>query len=195
MSYMRDGDRRTRGVGAVAAADNVSGARRRRQADIHHVTRQRDRAMADIAQGALGRVPMGPGGVVRISEPTDTTYNPPRAISPPTIVSRPPMYNPPAVSPPPTIPPPPPPAGTLPPPLPYPGPVVSPPPPSSGGDMTGGSSGSGVTLGPGKMPPISIDPTQPLPDVPDAADHTARNLAIAGGVALAAYLVFFRGKS
>lgn len=56
MSYTRDSDRATRGVGAIAAADMVSYARGQRRAQVGRETQRRDRAMAAIAQGALGGV-------------------------------------------------------------------------------------------------------------------------------------------
>lgn len=65
--------------------------------------------------------------------------------------------------------------------------------------VTAGGGGSGVSMGakgPGLVltaPPISI------PGLPDltpttTVDHTMRNVAIVGGAALAAYLLFFRGN-
>lgn len=56
MSYERDTDKRTRGAGAIAAVDMVSAARHRRRVDVGRRTRQRDRAMAAITNGALGAI-------------------------------------------------------------------------------------------------------------------------------------------
>jgi len=189
MSYTRDGDRRTRGVGAIAAADNVSRARRLRQSQVHQTTRNRDRAMAAIAQGALGRFASGPIPSIRdghpvISPPATTTAPPPMYVPPPPAGTAPPV----ATVPPPiavvTTPP-----GKIP-------PIYKPPAPVVIGPSGGGSSGSGVTLGPRPtLPPIPDTPAPDLPDAPDTAgDHTARNLMIAGGVALGLYFLFRRSS-
>ncbi len=81
--------------------------------------------------------------------------------------------------------------------------VPSTPPTSSGGGGSGGGSGGGggggggssgggaATSGP------AVEPLPPLPDAPAeeaSADHTTRNLLIAGGAAIAAYLLFIRGR-
>jgi hypothetical protein len=112
---------------------------------------------------------------------------------PPPVATAPPLYIPPPTSAPPP--------GTLPPPIavvmPPPGkvpPVIAPPPSPVTGSSGSGSSGSGVVLGPqGQIIPI-VDTTVDLPDAPDApgADHTVRNLAIAGGIAVGLYLMFRR---
>lgn len=200
MSYMRDSDRRTRGVGAIAATDNVSGARRMRQAQVHQATRRRDLRMSQIAQGALGLVPIGPGGPVHWNEGQDTTYNPPPV--PTKTAAPPPMYVPPppvmvatapVYLPPPSVISPP---ATIPPPVIIAPPVMMPPvsaPPASTVTVSGGD--SGVVLTTPTTTPIAITPVPDLPDIPDAVpDNTVRNLAIAGGLALAAYLYFRKGS-
>jgi len=195
MSYTRDGDRRTRGVGAIAAADNVSRARRMRQSQVNQITRNRDRTMAAIAQGALGRVAIGPGGPVIWNEGRDATQSsPPPSVPPPPPATTVYPGSGPMYIPPPSVPPPvsviPPPSSVPPVAMPPPGkiPVVISPPAGSGGGA------SGITLGPGGTPiqPIPNMPVIDIPEAPDAEDHTARNVMIAGGVALAAYLLFRR---
>lgn len=55
MSYTRDEDYMTRGVGAVATFDRVSPERHRNRVAVARATAQRDRAMAAVAGGALAR--------------------------------------------------------------------------------------------------------------------------------------------
>jgi hypothetical protein len=67
---------------------------------------------------------------------------------------------------------------------------------SSGGGGGGGGGSSGgrgaATSGPAGP---AIDPLPSMPDIPAATeDNTTRNLLIAGGAALAAYLLFIRGR-
>lgn len=56
MSYHRDKDAPTRGVGAIAAADMVSRARQVQRRQVAIATSARDRQMAAVANGALGLV-------------------------------------------------------------------------------------------------------------------------------------------
>lgn len=55
MSYMRDRDALTRGVGAIAATDG-SAARRHQRAQMARATGARDRAMSAISRGAMGAI-------------------------------------------------------------------------------------------------------------------------------------------
>jgi len=56
MSYERDRDRVTRGVGAIAALDHVMPERQRRRVEVGRRLRRRDRAMSAVSRGALGLV-------------------------------------------------------------------------------------------------------------------------------------------
>jgi hypothetical protein len=204
MSYMRDPDRATRGVRAIASADNSPG-RRALQLRRARATRARDRAMASIARGALGLVAMDPGAAgagvatgtpsgtykigftpgatyTSVTTSTDITPQPPPAY---TVSNVGPAPRPQPVDP-----------GTL---LPPPTPA----PPSSstdaGGGGGGGASNVGVAMGPAPIslpiPPIpTLDTGEPAMVAP-SSDNTMRNVLIAGGAALAAYFLFFRKRS
>ena len=194
MSYLRDTDRHTRGVGAIAAADNAGRARRVRQAIVSRRTQARDRAMSAIAQGALGRIPLR-------NEGRDTTYitpPAPAAIAQPTGGGRQGNYIPPATTtappymPPPSIPPP---IAVIPPPVDSP-PPTRPPilnvPPTLAPSGGGGSSTTGVVPGsPSGQPPIPLPEIGPLPTEPEAGGNP-RTLLLVGGLALAALWVFRR---
>ena len=200
MSYMRDPDRATRGVRAIASADN-SPRRQAHQLRRIHATQSRDRAMASIARGALGLVAMDPGaagGGVASSTPSGTykigftpgaTYTsfttstnitpqppPVYTVSGDGLVPHPQPIDPRALLPPPT-----------------------PAPPSASADAGGGGgvSNVGVAMGPASSP---IPPIPPLdigepPVTAPASDNTMRNVLIAGGAAVAAYFLFFRKRS
>lgn len=62
MSYGRDPDAATRGPGAIAALDRAGGRRARRKATAARASAQRDRAMAAISRGALGRIDLRTAG-------------------------------------------------------------------------------------------------------------------------------------
>lgn len=213
MSYIRDPDRATRGVRAIASADN-SPARQARRLRMAQATRARDRVMASIARGSLGAVIAGDsgnggggGGSRSTTRPGPTIGFTPGATytsftTSANITPTPSSYTVsgvgPAPHPQPTDP------GSIgPAPHPQPiDPVLSPPPavspPASSGSGGGGGGGSfGVAMGPpATSPPIPIIP--PLDTgIPDQAavppaDNTMRNALIAGGVAMAAYFLFFR---
>lgn len=214
MSYIRDPDRATRGVRAIASADN-SPARQARRLRMAQATRARDRVMASIARGSLGAVIAGDsgngggGGSRSTTRPGPTIGFTPGATytsftTSANITPTPPSYTVsgvgPAPRPQPTDP------GSIgPAPHPQPiDPVLSPPPavspPASSGSGGGGGGGGGsfgVAMGPpAASPPIPVIP--PLDTgIPDQAavppaDNTMRNVLIAGGAALAAYFLFFR---
>lgn len=179
MSYMRDTDRPTRGIGAIAAADHAGRARRLRQAQISQRTRQRDRVMSAIAKGALGvlhnegrdttpgpttSTVSQPGGFVSPIATAPPTMAPPAAVSPPVI-------SPPATSPPDTVV------------LPAPPPIRQMPP-----IYVGPPGGVILTVPPVPQLPMPGQPTLEEP----SADNTTRNLLLAGGAAVAVYLLFFR---
>jgi uncharacterized membrane protein YgcG len=225
MAYERDTDRRTRGAGAIAAADLSAGHRQHARVGVGRATRQRDLAMAAVANGALGAVSRDPRPSRRV--PSVIAQPRPAAGSGPAplnifgtsgalatgVVHAIPVTV--AVAP---IPPPPKPITaydpTGRPPLPVPAPLpLTPLPPipttaPSAGTTTGssaGSAGSGGTMsgGGGSVittggagAPLMLPDLDPLP-IPDAmaTDHSTRNLLIAGGVGLAAYFLFFRRKS
>ncbi len=188
MSYGRDRDRATRGVGAIAAADH-SRARRHARSMQGRATMARDRAMAAITHGALGRVPMADVAqtyvpVVNLRLPALTApigkIVPSSATTSTPIVSPPP----PPVSPPPPAPPPPP-----------ADPVLL----SGGGGASPGPMTTGVSMGPSPviaLPPMPDLPTLPdLPVAPTTPDNTLRNVILVGGAAVAAWLYFRRRAS
>lgn len=80
MSYSRDPDRATRGVGAIASVDNALPAARWRKQQVGRALLRRDRVMSAIAQGALGKVDPGatapPPGDHRGTSPSVTFTNP-----------------------------------------------------------------------------------------------------------------------
>jgi hypothetical protein len=171
MSYHRDLDLATRGVGAIAAAD-ASRARHRRRVQVGRATQRRDQVMAAIAQGALGKVATE-RSTVRRSEPVDraapVVKMPPE--TPPVMETPPILKTPPDVN---TV------IKTT--------TTETPPymlPPRQG------PTPPGVT-------PVGLPPVAPLPPMieeplPDAAeDHTIRNMVLIGGGVLLAYLLFGR---
>lgn len=225
MSYQRDRDRVTRGVGAIAAMDHAMPARARMRQRSALATHRRDRAMAKVAQGALGLVPLiatlpqssnanaSTTGWFKLPTPAapPTTANaitsgftlpvaqPPSSVRFPTPPPRPPTQ-PPVMSndqgprPIDPLPLPPAPAPTSPA-----VPVISPAPIIRTVIAGGGGGGSGVVMGSGSGSgnlTAIMDPVPHLPDLPEGAeaDHTTRNLLIVGGAALAAYLLFLRGR-
>lgn len=213
MSYARDRDWRTRGVGAIASADGSPQRRMQRQ-QMARMSAARDRAMVKIARGGLGLVAIDPsqGPTYDVSGGTGYTMPPPvkarpgYTMVPPSVVTASTGYT---LIPPPTL--------TLsvgeplgPRPHPQPSdPVLLPPsqkPPtttagsSSSGSSSSGSSGGGGGVGVTMGPPAPLPPIPQLPvDLPDpvmqAPDNTMRNVLIAGSAALAAYLLLFRGRS
>jgi hypothetical protein len=184
MAYMRDQDYRTRGVRAIASADN-SPSRQARRVDMAQATRARDRAMARIARGALGD-PLTPWltpGATYTAFTTNVDITP--KPTPTFSVSTGPHPQP-------TDP------GHIgPPPHPQPAPPVS--PPSSSPSSGGGAGGSGVAMGPAPVsapiPPIPVlDTGEPAQTIPPP-DNTMRNVLIAAGAAVGAYFLFIRGRS
>lgn len=214
MAYERDHDGATRGAGAIAAIDHAaSSASRRRRIAVGQATRQRDRRMAAISAGALGitptpirspqpgnrsGIPVGaPVGIAKFRlPPVDlrvTAGNLSTAMQPGGYVPPPP----PALVPIPVPPPPPvllpPPPGTTPT-----SPLPAPKPPTP--TVVTVSSGGGASASPPRTSTSTSVLTSPaLPDIPDpvagASLLTPQNLMIAGGAALAAYLLFFRRRS
>ncbi len=187
MSYGRDRDRATRGVGAIAAADH-SRARQHGRSMQGRATMARDRAMAAITRGALGRVPMA--DVAQTYVPVVTLRLPALTAPIGKIVPTSATTSTPIISPPPP-----------PPPTPSPPPAPAPPQPSDpvliGGGGSPGRMTTGVSMGPAPvlaMPPIPDLP--PLPDLPaappTAPDNTLRNVILVGGAAVAAWLYFRR---
>lgn len=168
MSYMRDRDHMTRGVGAIAATD-ANPAHQRARVQRSRATQARDRAMAAVSRGALGVITSGTfteGGTYSPPRPTDIAFVP-QAIIP--VAMMPPTQALPAVSP----------GGAT-------SPVV--------GTPSGVSMGPPPVSIP--LPPIPIldDGTAAAPPVA-APDNTMRNVAIAAAVAAGAYFLFFRKRS
>jgi hypothetical protein len=60
MAYMRDPDAASRGVGAIASVDHSQPSARAQRVQMGRALARRDRAMARIAQGALGAVDKRP---------------------------------------------------------------------------------------------------------------------------------------
>jgi hypothetical protein len=217
MSYERDTDNVTRGVGAIAAADHVSPDRHKRRVQAGRDLRRRDHAMSSIAQGALGMTSLPSDGSTSTTK-VGTTIRPlpagavraivsGRIVAPAAPAPAPVRVIPPNVRLPPTsIPTGPviakdpgtgsvivpvvpvvPPTTTLP--LP-PGTTNKPPWVYTGG---GGSTGTG-NIAPATSPPL-IGASQ-VPEIQDATasdDHTTRNVLImAAGAGAITYFLFFR---
>lgn len=187
MSYERDKDRMTRGVGAIAAADH-SQARARHRAAVARGTQRRDRAMADISRGALGRVDLREGA--KREGGGTTAWRPPVVVSPP---PPPPMpvkvapvitETPPIVMFPPSV-------LDLPPaPLPGQLPTLKPKPPV----VSGGGGNVGISTTIETTPPFQ---PLPMPDVPDyqptTTGHGKTVLLVGAGIAALWWL--FKGDS
>jgi hypothetical protein len=206
MAYTKDKDRQSRGVGAIASLDHALPNRQALRRRMVEDTKRRDRAMAAVTKGALGgafTIPLAPARGVFTRPGQGGPGQPvPAAPSPPMTgvhvfdhrKNAAPPPDAPAPAPAPAPPPTPAPA-----PAPAPPPTPSPAPASSGGGGAGGGGSSGrgpATSGPATSGP-AVDPLPPIPDVQDAApaaDNTTRNLLIAGGAVVAAYLLFFRGR-
>lgn len=185
MSYERDPDILTRGVGAIAASDH-SLARYRRRVQVARATQRRDQAMSAIAMGALGRINLvtqrepGGGGLPTTPRPPVVNTPPIAPLPPPTgplspviVTSYPtssPLETPPIFTP-------------LPPVL---SPILTAPsskPPTTGGGMSTGSGTVGVTGGAG--PVTTFEPIPDLPDdsaYPTAHSNTGKLLLIGGGL-------------
>jgi len=172
MSYTRDHDYLTRGVGAIAATD-ASVARQRRHTQLVRGTLARDRTMAAVSRGALGVITSGTfteAGTYAGPQPTDYVYDPPSTPAPVIIMPPTPAL---VVSP----------GGAT-------SPVV--------GTASGGS--VGVAMGPpvpaaSPLPPIPILDGGSTPAPVAAPNNTMRNVAIAAAAAGAVYFLFFRGRS
>lgn len=194
MSYERDKDKYTRGVGAIAATDANNPRRFARRQARARALNQRDKYLAQYTYGqggmglaidATGKVGAGTYGVVPPAPPTP----PPGSTRPTTklyggsgtVLQQPsrtgtPAYQPPVLDTPP-------PHG-----------VVIPTRTSSGGG--GGSAIAPIATAPTTYP--GIEPPASL-DIPDDDHHTDvtpevpyKKLAIAGGVLLGAWLLFGR---
>jgi len=204
MSFVRDRDRATRGVGAIAARDRAQPRQRAwEQARMAQATARRDHAMAQVTRGALGLVPSvvrtvgdhrpRPTAPTSASQPSSTTTSSnaivhdhrrpvaaqpgqPAAPAPGAPIAAPPAA---------------------------PAPVMtSAPPPAAAAPSTGSGTGGGggsVTL---TLPESSSGPAVPtapgptLPDIPDATppDNTNRNLLIFGGIAIVGAFLLFRNR-
>jgi len=211
MSYERDADRMTRGVGAIAALDHVAPGRQARRIVRDEVTRRRDRAMARIVASPsdLGRAAVidhRTGKPVAVDAPpaprrqtlTETLQqtliasNARRAAAGVheggatdlrSIAER---LKGGGIASGTTRPPPPPGAAAAP---------GASPVRASGGGGGGGGGGVMTTGGTGVPTPIVPAPPPDLPDVgPAPASPMLRNVLIIGGAAAAAYL-FFRHRS
>lgn len=197
MAYTRDPDYMTRGVGAIASADG-SPARQRRHARVVQATQARDRVMANVARGSLGASASSrmTAWTWRPAPPPLKIPNPLQSPKPPMpVLVLPPVISDVSASHPLLIDP-----VYTPPPAAAPAPM---PPVRSGGAASSsgsGSGGTGVAMGPPSatvaIPPIPIlDDSSAAPLPVAAPDNTMRNVLIAGGAAVAAYLLFFRKRS
>ena len=211
MSFHRDPDRFTRGVGAIAARDAGDRHRQQRRAQRRSMMIARDRQLAGFTYGAFGAIqrdldsgPTGGGSggptgrpippTVRptgVSLPTSTTQGtvgPRPTLRPPIVSIDRPILMPGRVQPQPGRPS-----------VRYPFVPINPNAPSSsstssgGGAYPGGSgSGAGVILDP--APPAShdldlIEPTAPPASSPAAQGPNLKKLAVIGGVIAAGYLL------
>lgn len=214
MSYERDSDRKTRGVGAIAASDQVLPMNRRRAIDLARGTQRRDqrviatglgsavlfRRASDPEPGQQGKqgTPTAPATPIVRDHRTATTAPAPGGPPPaaPPVVHQAPSLSPGSY---PTSPTAPPVVAVVAAPVAQP---VALPPAVPGTVRTvvvsGGGSGGVVvgSKGPGLV--LTAPAITPLPDLdltsPPAANNTVRNVAIAGGAALVAYLLLFRGN-
>ena len=224
MAYTKDKDRQTRGVGAIASLDHALPNRQALRRRVLEDTKRHDRAMAAVTKGALGTVrdPIVAAAARGVFNRTGSTQVPvPTGVRPRPVPTAAParpktgvtvhdyrtggpwaglsnlnaqlasIVAQPAA---PAAPAPTPPATPAAPATPAP---TSTPTTSSGGGGGGGGGGSSGGRGPatsGQAGP-AVDPLPSMPDIPAAAeDNTTRNLLIAGGAALAAYLLFVRGR-
>ncbi len=172
MAYVRDSDRKTRGIGAIAAADH-SMARARQRVQVARGTRARDQVMSAIAGGALGRTPFQtetPGSAV-LWAPAGTETSP-------FVPGQ--MY----------------PGGSVGVPVGVPGtpsePVATTPPFVPGQVYPGGAIGvPGTPSG----PPLLVLPPGPVAtaSLPESQSGTIRNVLLIGGAAAVAFW-FFRRK-
>lgn len=242
MSYERDSDRRTRGVGAIAASDQVMPANPRRDLELARATTRRDRriiatglgsavlyrrAMSGVAVPETGPPTKPPvtGGLVRdhrTSPPAPSSLPPaappsanqaaplaPGRVPLPTRDNRTPIASSrgerallvPVVIGPAPVPVPVAPVPVATPPAPTPAPVTAPVRTVivSGGGGSGGvfvgnkSPGGGLVLTAPPLTPLPSDPVDVGPPV-QSGSKTTQYVAIAGGAALAAYFLFFRGN-
>jgi hypothetical protein len=207
MSFHRDRDLKTRGVGAIASIDHATPVRRRRRAIKARRELARDRRLANYtfgAQGGIGAInlderhpqpdpygqgshPAGSGGPITGGYRTPvTTVKPPVVVRPPSYeIPHPVMYPP---SPP-----------IMPPPLPAP-PVPLPTTTTTGGGGGTASGGGGGGGGGGTLPTLPPDPIPPfdpgLPgEPPESSSPDYKKIAlIGGGIALAAWLILRNKK-
>ncbi len=223
MAYTKDKDRQTRGVGAIASLDHALPNRQALRRRVLEDTKRHDRAMAAVTRGALGAV-RDPLVVAAQRAVFSRTGAPQTGVRPraSAAAAAPAPARPKTgvivtdhrtgsggetggawsklgkmttklgtIVTPPAAPDPTPPAAPATPAT----PATPTPPASSGG---GGGGGGGGGRGPATSGPAgpAVDPLPSLPDIPAAAaeDNTTRNLLIAGGAALAAYLLFIRGR-
>jgi hypothetical protein len=205
MGYERDRDHATRGPGAIAALDQTTGPRAARRVQAARATLERDRKMAAIERGALGRVDFRARGLDRRAG-GGGRVTPPRPAAPwrPLVtagnvltgirVAPPATSNPTAPQPPLAMPPPPP----LPPP---PAPIAETPitpmaplPPVSAPSRTGSSGGGGGGVMPTggtkiapRIDPVAVD----VPDVPEStpSQFSVGTAVVIGGAVIAAALL------
>lgn len=220
MSYEQDDDRVTRGVGAIAAADKVSPGRYRRRIETGIATRKRDRAMAAVANGALSGTSVLATIADKVSGTAAVRERDHRAtVKAPLNPNAPPPAAPPAASPlqqslisgvrsavggslrlPPTVAPVAPPTAVAPVKIVPPvsvliapvgtAPATAPAVPATVIGGTGPSTQGSMVR---SVVSAIFDPIPNAPSVPIVeTDNTIRNIALAGGAALAAYLLFFR---
>jgi hypothetical protein len=175
MSYHRDPDRATRGVGAIAAADD-SPSRARLRSRVARATQIHDRAMGAVTDALSA---LGPGATVFTGASGTFTTAPTTATiaTPPSVITT--TMAPPAVSPP------------------APKPIAINPVAINPVTTTGVAVTSGGRAGIVMQPPPPAVPVLPpgYPDIPGsvAPDNTLRNVLLGGAAAVAAYLLL-RGK-
>lgn len=210
MSYTRDPDALSRGVGAIAAIDHALPAAQHRRAQINRALQRRERIMSAISMGALGGMYSPPGDKRPSSDkrtpssdkrttppPSDSTNTggvyvksrgkntgpapTPTKDRPGTVQTRDRSGATPPAAPVPTAP-------TAP-------AVPTAPVPVVAGGGTVGAGGSSLPTTPGYAPPGAM--YDPIPQVPttdltggSSDDGTMKMLMIAGGAALIAYLLF-----
>lgn len=193
MSYTRDRDAASRGVGAIASVDHALPAARWRRQQIGRALQRRDRAMSAIAQGALGSLhrvetptPSKPPTSATFTNPdgsktiiNDHRTNPQPIVAPAAPYK--PLIDPTRVpakdesgaliymkpKAPPSrsrLPPPPTAPGGAPPPPAAVLPPIAPAPVTPGAGTVGAGGGSLPTTPISQLPTPGLDPMQPLPD-------------------------------
>ncbi len=198
MSYGRDRDAHTRGVGAIAAADFRNPKRKAARVRAGRILRARDNALSRITFGTIANVDpntVWPTDTVRtpVLSPTGnpplTTY-PKSGYKPPSFVTS-------SVIAPTTYPKSTAPTTTT-------GPIITPtrlpttPVTSSGGSWSGGGGSAGTTTGGGGgtsvIYPDVPEPTELVTATDPAASSTKKKIVIGVAILGAAYLLFRKGK-